>query len=135
MNEIPEEEEQTTTPIIPDLSIKVDVSKPSDMGINESETVGFTISPVALSEFLNMASLPKEKERVFPKLVLNFDKADEKVWYGNKAIGSSLINGGFATYSFFTNCWGNGQVAISAAMLSGYVNQLRAYKEVTFWAP
>lgn len=108
--------------------------KPEDFGVKPNETVGFIASPTIIRMMLNLISMPKKEERTFPKIVLNFDEKNKRIWWANKTTGSSVINWGIVSYNFLESCWGNGRIAISAARLSEYLEELHVYKELTFWA-
>jgi len=111
------------TPIVPNLA---------EMGINQSETIGLTCSPTILKNLIEMISLPKSKGSEFSKIVLHFE--NDKLFWANKQNAIFYLNFGFASSSYFDNFWGIGALPISANKLLGFLEDLRAYPQVTLWA-
>ncbi len=104
----------------------------ADIGINQSETLGLTCSPTVLKNLIEMISLPKSKGSEFSKIVLNFE--DDKLFWANKQQGIFYLDFGFASANYFDNFWGKGALPISAPKLLGFLEDLRAYPQVTLWA-
>lgn len=127
------EEIKTADLSAPVASVKT-VSRPnlSDIGINESDTIGLTCSPTILKNIIEMIALPKSKESDFPKFVLNFE--EDRIWWGNTKQGVFFLDFGFASANYFDSIWGIGSVALSSSKLLSYIEQLRSYPQITFWA-
>lgn len=128
---------------IPNLNIKEpeqddikDYSNPELYGIDKEQTLGLSTSPTILNNIISMISLPKgeKKSSEFPRIVLNFDKDNQTLWWGNKQKGVFMQNFGFATDTYFEKFWGNGTIAFSATKLLKIINYLRSFKQIIFWA-
>lgn len=128
-------ENESITP--PDLSggnIPEIISSPKELGIDVTETLGFSTSPTIMNDLIKMISLPKGKVSEFPKIVLNFDSEQSRILWANKQTGMFFLGTGFASYNYFDNCWGNGSIGLTASKLLEVLEDLRVYKEITFWA-
>jgi len=105
----------------------------ADLDIAENETMGLVAEPGAIRKMIELIALPLKSDQCeFGKIVLHFDSKRKEVWWSNKAVGGSfLVNFGHATYDFFANCWGDGEVALPAIKLLGYLDMLKEAREVT----
>jgi hypothetical protein len=103
----------------------------SELGIDQTQTIGIVCSPTELKNLISMISLPKKPSADFPKIVLNFE--EDRVWWGNSLKGSFFMVFGFATADSFEQMWGKGSVPISVPKFLERLELLRSYPEVTFW--
>lgn len=107
-----------------------------DLGVNINETVGFIASPDLITYLINLIALPLSKDKCeFGKIVLHFDDKRKEVWWSNKATeGSFLVNFGHASYDYFADCWGDGEIALPSSKILEYLEQIKEAKQVMFSA-
>jgi len=125
--------------VAPEL-LKVPAAPPkqttlAELEIAENETMGFVADPSTIRNMIALISLPLKAEQCeFGKIVLHFDNKRKEVWWSNKAVGGSfLVNFGHANYDYFAYCWGDGEVALPAIKVIGYLDMLKESREVTLW--
>lgn len=99
-------------------------------------TKGFTASPDLIIDLINQIAIPiSEDLSEFGKIVLNFDAKRREIWWTNETRGGLFfVNFGYATYDYFNECWGDGQIGINADKLSKYLKMYKKEKEITFCA-
>jgi len=96
--------------------------------------MGFIASPSLLLDMIKIISLPMYSNRFeFQNIVLHFDSIKREVSWANKARGGSfLMNFGYATYDYFTECWGNGDVGLSMNLFLHALKCLKTEELVKF---
>jgi len=108
----------------------------ADIEVVESETMGFIASPNLIINLINLIALPLKGDQCeFGKIVLHFDNNRKELWWSNKAPsgGHFFVNFGHATYDYFEKCWGDGEVALPAKDVLGYLQMLKKSKQVVLW--
>jgi len=86
--------------------------------------MGFVANTDLLLKLINLIALPLNDQCEFDEIVLHFDEKREELWWSNKCTdGNYLVNFGHATYDYFDECWGEGEVALSASSLLGILQE------------
>lgn len=101
-----------------------------DVTINKNKPMGFSAPPDLIINLINLIALPLAKDVCeFGKIVLHFDNTRKELWWSNKATGGSfLVNFGHATYDYFSDCWGDGEIAIDPTNFLEFLKQSKKEK-------
>ncbi len=130
-----------------DIEVNKTVTKSTNITKNnrKNEPMGFLASADLIANLINLIALPlsENKNHVnkkapplsednfeFGKFVLHFDAKRKEVWWSNATAGGLLINFGYATYDYFVDCWGNGEVVLYAADILNVTNGIAKAKQI-----